>query len=53
MPRHNLYRQLAEFVDWSFCYDQTRAIYSRTRAFVGPVVFIKLVLIGRPEKPSQ
>ena len=49
-PRHNLYRRLAELVDWSFLYDETRALYSRTgQPSLDPVVFFKLVLVGRLE----
>ena len=50
VPRHNLYRRLAELVDWSFLYDETRALYSRTgQPSLDPVVFFKLVLVGRLE----
>jgi len=30
VPPHNLYRRLAELVDWTFLYDETRALYSHT-----------------------
>jgi hypothetical protein len=30
VPPHNLYRRLAKLVDWSFLYDETRALYSHT-----------------------
>jgi transposase len=30
VPRHNLYRRLAELLDWSFLYEQTRDLYSHT-----------------------
>ena len=30
VPRHNLYRRLAELVDWSFLYQETQALYSHT-----------------------
>lgn len=30
VPRHNLYRRLAGLVDWTFLYEQTRALYSHT-----------------------
>ncbi|MDB5235486.1 MAG: hypothetical protein JWR44_2479, partial [Hymenobacter sp.] len=50
VPRHNLYRRLAELVDWSLLYDETRALYSRTgQPSLDPVVFFKLVLVGRLE----
>ena len=50
VPRHNLYRRLAELVDWSFLYDETRALYSHTgQPSLDPVVFFKLVLVGRLE----
>ena len=47
---HNLYRRLAEWVDWSFLYDATRGLYSHTgQPSLDPVVFFKLVLVGRLE----
>jgi len=47
---HNLYRRLAELVDWSFLYEETRALYSPTgQPSLDPVVFFKLVLVGRLE----
>ena len=50
VPPHNLYRRLAEWVDWTFLYDQTRALYSHTgQPSLDPVVFFKLVLVGRLE----
>ncbi|MBJ6146424.1 IS1182 family transposase [Hymenobacter sp. BT559] len=50
VPRHNLYRRLAELLDWSFLYEQTRDIYSHTgQPSLDPVVFFKLVLVGRLE----
>jgi transposase len=50
VPRHNLYRRLAELVDWKFLYDETRALYSHTgQPSLDPVVFFKLVLGGRLE----
>jgi transposase len=50
VPPHNLYRRLAELVDWSFFYDETRALYSHTgQPSLDPVVFFKLVLVGRLE----
>ena len=51
VPRHNLYRRLAELlVDWTFLYEETRALYSHTgQPSLDPVVFFKLVLVGRLE----
>jgi len=50
VPPHNLYRRLAELVDWSFLHDETRALYSHTgQPSLDPVVFFKLVLVGRLE----
>jgi transposase len=50
VPAPNLYRQLAELVDWSFLYQQTRTLYSHTgQPSLDPVVFFKLVLVGRLE----
>ena len=50
VPSHNLYRRLAELIDWTFLYDQTRALYSHTgQPSLDPVVFFKLVLVGRLE----
>ena len=50
VPPHNLYRRLAELVDWSFLYDETRGLYSHTgQPSLDPVVFFKLVLVGRLE----
>ena len=50
VPPHNLYRRLAELVDWSFLYDETRALYSHTgQPSLDPVVFFKLMLVGRLE----
>ena len=47
---HNLYRRLAEWVDWSFLYDATQGLYSHTgQPSLDPVVFFKLVLVGRLE----
>ena len=50
VPRHNLYRRLAELVDWSFLYQETQGLYSHTgQPSLDPVVFFKLVLVGRLE----
>ena len=52
VPPHNLYRRLAELVDWSFLYAETRALYSHTgQPSLDPVMFFKLVLVGRLENP--
>lgn len=50
VPPHNLYRRLAEWVDWTFLYDETQVLYSHTgQPSLDPVVFFKLVLVGRLE----
>jgi transposase len=50
VPRHYLYRRLAELLDWSFLYEQTQYLYSHTgQPSLDPVVFFKLVLVGRLE----
>lgn len=50
VPPHNLYRRLAALVDWAFLYEETRALYSCTgQPSLDPVVFFKLVLVGRLE----
>ena len=50
VARHNLSRRLAELVDWSFLYEETRALYSHTgQPSLDPVVFFKRVLVGRLE----
>jgi transposase len=50
VPPHNLYRLLAELVDWAFLYKETEALYSHTgQPSLDPVVFFKLVLVGRLE----
>ena len=50
VPPHNLYRRLAELVDWSFLYAETQALYSYTgQPSLDPVVFFKLVLVGQLE----
>jgi transposase len=50
VPRHNLYRRLGELLDWDFLYAQTQALYSHTgQPSLDPVVFFKLVLVGRLE----
>ena len=48
VPPHNLYRRLAELVDWTFLHDHTRALYSHTgQPSLDLVVFFNLVLVGR------
>ncbi|OGX82085.1 transposase [Hymenobacter coccineus] len=48
--RHNLCRRLSELLDWDFLYQQTHALYSHTgQPSLDPVVFFKLVLVGRLE----
>jgi transposase len=50
VPQQNLYRRLAELLDWHFLYQQTQALYSHTgQPSLDPVVFFKLVLVGRLE----
>jgi transposase len=50
VPQQNLYRRLAELLDWDFLYAQTQALYSHTgQPSLDPVVFFKLVLVGRLE----
>lgn len=50
VPKQNLYRRLAELLDWDFLYPQTQALYSHTgQPSLDPVVFFKLVLVGRLE----
>jgi transposase len=50
VPRHNFYRRLAELVDWRFLYQETQTLYSHTgQPSLDPVVFFKLVLVGRLE----
>ncbi|RZJ95194.1 MAG: transposase, partial [Hymenobacter sp.] len=50
VPKQNLYRRLAELLDWSFLYQQTQALYSHTgQPSLDPVVFFKLMLVSRLE----
>jgi transposase len=52
VPRHNLYRRLAELLDWDFLYlyEQTQGLYSHTgQPSLDSVVFFKLMLVGRLE----
>ena len=48
--KQNLYRRLAELLNWDFLYEQTQPLYSHTgQPSLDPVVFFKLVLVGRLE----
>ncbi|MGY2134907.1 transposase, partial [Hymenobacter sp. HD11105] len=52
VPPHNFYRRLAELVDWGFLYQETKGLYSYSHTgqpSLDPVVFFKLVLVGRLE----
>jgi transposase len=50
VPTQNLYRRLAELLDWDFLYEQTQALYSHTgQPSLDPVVFFKLMLVSRLE----
>jgi transposase len=50
VPRQNLYRRLAELLDWEFLYEQTQALDSHTgQPSLDPVVFFKLMLVSRLE----
>ena len=50
MPPHNLYRRLDELLDFRFLYEATQDLYSHTgQPLLDPVVFFKLVLVGRLE----
>ncbi|WP_223650659.1 transposase [Hymenobacter psoromatis] len=50
VPKHNFYRRLGELLDWEFLREQTRSVYSHTgQPSLDPVVFFKLVLVGRLE----
>ncbi|MGI4822676.1 MAG: IS1182 family transposase [Janthinobacterium lividum] len=50
VPRHKLYRRLADLLDWDFLYAQTQALYSHTgQPSLDPVVFFKLMLVSRLE----
>jgi len=51
VPPHNLYRRLAELVDWTFLYEETRMLYeelpwhstvSRTRQLLPTSIFEQL-----------
>src|SRR4028119_2155645 len=50
VPPHNLYRRLDEVLDFTFLYEATQDLYSHTgQPSLDPVVFFKLVLVGRLE----
>jgi transposase len=50
VPKQNLYRRLAEVLDWDFLYQQTQTLYSHTgQPSLDPVVFFKLMLVSRLE----
>jgi transposase len=50
VPPHNLYRRLAELLDWDFLYEQIQALYSHTgQPSLDPVVFLKLMLVSQLE----
>jgi transposase len=50
VPKHNFYRRLRDLLDWEFLRLQTRPVYSHTgQPSLDPVVFFKLVLVGRLE----
>jgi transposase len=50
VPKQNLYRRLAELLDWDFLYQQTQTLYSHTgQPSLDPVVFFKLMLVSRLE----
>jgi transposase len=50
VPKHNFYRRLRDVLDWEFLRPQTRPVYSHTgQPSLDPVVFFKLVLVGRLE----
>ena len=50
VPKHNFYRRLRDVLDWAFLRQQTRPVYSHTgQPSLDPVVFFKLVLVGRLE----
>jgi transposase len=50
VPKHNLYRRLAELLDWDFLYQQTQTLYSHMgQPSLDPVVFFKLMLVSRLE----
>lgn len=54
VPRHNLYRRLDEVLDLRFLYEETQALYRHTgQPSLGPVVFFKLLLVGRLENIAR
>ena len=47
VPQDNFYRQLSEFLDLRFVYQECKKIYGKTgNPSIDPVVFFKLVLFG-------
>ncbi|MGI4760328.1 MAG: hypothetical protein ACRYF0_06460 [Janthinobacterium lividum] len=47
VPKQNLYRRLAELLDWDLLYQQTQSLYSHTgQPSLDPVVFFKLMLVS-------
>jgi hypothetical protein len=47
VPKQNLYRRLAELLDWSFLYPQTQPFYSHTsQPSLDSVVFVNLLLVS-------
>ena len=54
VPPHNLYRRLAELVDWTFLYEETWALYSHTgQPSLDPIGFFKLLLVGRAQNHGR
>jgi len=50
VPPHHLSRRLDALLDFRFLYEATQALYSHTgQPSLGPVMFFKLVLVGRLE----
>jgi transposase len=48
VPKQNIYRRLAELLDWDFLYQQTQDLYSHTgQPSLDPVVFFILILVSR------
>jgi len=47
VPRDNFYRQLSEFLDLRFIYQECKSLYGKTgNPSIDPVVFFRLVLFG-------
>jgi hypothetical protein len=50
VPRYNLYHRLRALLDWDFLYHEPQPLYGPTgRPSLAPVVFFKLLLVGRLE----